>query len=313
MSNEQEYSNSSTIGSGIMMDRKSVLISGCSPGGIGHSLALEFHKNGLRVFATARNRDTLTDLEAKGIETLSLVVDDEESVKACFEEVEKRVGEKGLDYLVNNAGRNYTVPAVEAQLSEARQTFETNFFSVILMCQTFLPLLIKAKGTIVQIGSVAGIIPYVFGSVYNASKAALHSWSDALRVELAPVGVKVTTVITGGVQSRIARTKRTLVPNSLYTAVETEYQRRLVHSQENAMPNAAYARSVVNQILYGSAPWRWLWPWARGSKTWIWEGNRAWLIWLVSGGWAWWGLFDRIMTRMFGLHKVRREQGRKTD
>lgn len=125
--------------------------------------------------------------------------------------------------------------------------------------------------------------------------------------------VKVTTVITGGVQSRIARTKRTLVPNSLYAAVETEYQRRLVHSQENAMPNAAYARSVVNQILYGSAPWRWLWPWARGSKTWIWEGNRAWLIWLVSGGWAWWGLFDRIMTRMFGLHKVRREQGRKTD
>ena len=55
------------------------------------------------MFATARNRETLTDLEAKGIETLSLVVDDEESVKACFQEVEKRVGEKGLDYLVNNA------------------------------------------------------------------------------------------------------------------------------------------------------------------------------------------------------------------
>ncbi|KAL1845734.1 NADPH-dependent 1-acyl dihydroxyacetone phosphate reductase [Paecilomyces lecythidis] len=294
-------------------NRRSVLISGCSPGGIGHSLALEFHKNGLRVFATARSRETLADLEAKGIETLSLVVDDEESVKACFEEVQRRVGEKGLDYLVNNAGRNYTVPAVEAQLPEARKTFETNFFSVILMCQTFLPLLIKAKGTIVQIGSVAGIIPYVFGSVYNASKAALHSWSDALRVELAPVGVKVTTVITGGVQSRIARTQRTLVPNSIYTPIEAEYQRRVVHSQENAMPNSAYARSVVNQTLYGSAPWRWLWPWARGNKTWIWEGNKAWLIWLLSGGWAWWGLFDRIMTRMFGLYKVQRARGRKTD
>ncbi|GAD94896.1 short chain dehydrogenase/reductase, putative [Paecilomyces variotii No. 5] len=294
-------------------NRRSVLISGCSPGGIGHSLALEFHKNGLRVFATARNRETLTDLEAKGVETLSLVVDDEESVKACFEEVSRRVGEKGLDYLVNNAGRNYTVPAVEAQLPEARKTFETNFFSVILMCQTFLPLLIKAKGTIVQIGSVAGIIPYVFGSVYNASKAALHSWSDALRVELAPVGVKVTTVITGGVQSRIARTQRTLVPGSIYTPIEPEYQRRLVHSQENAMPNSAYARSVVNQILYGSAPWRWLWPWTRGNKKWIWEGNKAWVIWLFSGGWGWWGLFDRIMTRMFGLYKVRRAAGRKTD
>lgn len=52
---------------------------------------------------------------------------------------------------------DYTVPAMEVELSEARVTFETNFFAVINMCQTFLPLLIKAKGTIVQIGSVAGV------------------------------------------------------------------------------------------------------------------------------------------------------------
>lgn len=102
---------------------------------------------------------------------------------------------------------DYTVPAMEVELDEARYTFETNFIAVIAMCQTFLPLLIKAKGTIVQIGSVAGvshdhllvvvssrltlpdqIIPFVFGSVYNASKAALHSFSDTLRVELAPYG-----------------------------------------------------------------------------------------------------------------------------
>ncbi|KAH3622795.1 hypothetical protein KXW27_006039 [Aspergillus fumigatus] len=161
-------------------------------------------------------------------------------------------------------GRNYTVPATEIDLAEARKTFETNFFAVISICQAFLPLLIKAKGTIVMIGSVAGIIPYVFGSVYNASKAALHSFSDTLRVELAPFGVNVTTVITGGVQSRIARTKRTLQPNSLFTPIKDEYARRVTHSQDGAMPHAAYARSVVTQVLYGSAPWRWLWPWAQG-------------------------------------------------
>ena len=49
------------------------------------------------------------------------------------------------------------MPAVEVSLPEARQTFETNFFSVIFICQTFLPLLIKAKGTIVQVGSIAGV------------------------------------------------------------------------------------------------------------------------------------------------------------
>lgn len=61
---------------------------------------------------------------------------------------------------------DYTVPAMEADLPEARRTFETNFFSVIHMCKTFLPLLIKAKGTIVQVGSVAGvsIIPLVLSS-----------------------------------------------------------------------------------------------------------------------------------------------------
>lgn len=52
---------------------------------------------------------------------------------------------------------DYTVPAMEVELEEARLTFETNLFSVISMCQTFLPLLIKAKGTIVQIGSIAGV------------------------------------------------------------------------------------------------------------------------------------------------------------
>ena len=53
--------------------------------------------------------------------------------------------------------KDYTVPAMDVDISEARATFETNFFAVISMCQTFLPLLIKSKGTIVQIGSVAGV------------------------------------------------------------------------------------------------------------------------------------------------------------
>ena len=107
-------------------------------------------------------------------------------------------------------------------------------------------------------------------------------------------------------QSRIARTDRTLQPESIYTPIEDVYLRRVKHSQDGAMPNAAYARSVVTQVLYGSAPWRWLWPWARGRKSWIWEGNKSWLIWLLVGGWTWNGLFDRIMTRMFKLYRLRR-------
>jgi 1-acylglycerone phosphate reductase len=76
--------------------------------------------------------------------------------------------------------------------------------------QVFAPLLIQAKGTIVMVGSLAGVIPYVFGSVYNASKAALHAYANTLRVEMKPLGVSVITIVTGGVKSRISRTERML-------------------------------------------------------------------------------------------------------
>lgn len=87
----------------------------CTPGGIGNSLAREFHARGLRVFATARSKDSIEDLsEEFGIECLSLEVDSPESVEACFEEVKALVGNQGLNYLVNNAGRSKSLLPVPA-------------------------------------------------------------------------------------------------------------------------------------------------------------------------------------------------------
>jgi 1-acylglycerone phosphate reductase len=86
------------------MAPKSVLITGCSEGGIGHALALEWHKQGYRVFATARNTSAMQDLEKAGIETLAMDVTDTTSLKSVKEEVEKRTGGT-LDVLVNNAGQ----------------------------------------------------------------------------------------------------------------------------------------------------------------------------------------------------------------
>jgi len=229
---------------------KSVLITGCSKGGIGHALAREFQSRGLRVFATARKAESISDLAAHGIETLSLEVTSPESIQTLKAEIASRTGGT-LDYLVNNAGRNYTMPAVDIDLDEARVTFETNVFAVMRMCQAFAPLLIHADegATIVQIGSLAGVMPYVFGGVYNATKAALHSYSDTLRVELAPFGVRVVTVVTGGVKSNIARTQRALPEGSLYVPIAKVYEERQTHSQANAIPNEQYARSVVGQVL----------------------------------------------------------------
>ena len=200
---------------------------------------------------------------------------------------------------------DYTVPALSATLPEITETFNTNLFAVMHICATFSPPLIHSRGTIVQIGSLAGIIPYVFGSVYSASKAALHSYSDVLRVELAPFGVNVITVVTGGVKSNIARTERTLPEGSLYAPLEANYKRRQRHSQEVGMKTEDYAREVVGKILAGDG-------WLFKRRT-IWAGGAASLVgWTIpflgigSGFWDW------IMTRMFGLGLLYKKAGART-
>ncbi|KIW55738.1 hypothetical protein PV05_04467 [Exophiala xenobiotica] len=287
--------------------RKTVLVTGCAPGGIGHALAIAFHARGLRVFATARRTEQLASLSANGIETLSLVVDDDDSILACKATVEKLTNGRGLDYLVNNAGVSYIMPALDIDIAEAKKIFDVNVFAVIRICQVFSPLLIQAKGTIVMIGSLAGVVPYTFGSVYNASKAALHAYSNTLRVELAPLDVKVITVVTGGVKSRInAHTTRVLPQDSIYAVIEDNYVRRQGHSQEGAMPNDAYAESVVKQILPGAGPWPWRWFVSDARRKWIWQGNKSWLVYYISGGFTWTGVFDWYFTRLFQLWKVKR-------
>lgn len=247
---------------------KTVLITGCSSG-IGHALANEFNNRGLRVFATARDKTSITDLADKGIETFSLEVTSADSTNALQQEIFVRTIGK-LDFLVNNAGRNYTVPATDVDMDEVRETFETNLFAVMRTCQTFAPLLVESKGTIVQIGSLAGVMPYVFGSAYNASKAALHSYSDTLRVELAPFGVRVVTVVTGGVISNIGCTSRELPEESLFLPLAEEYHYRQTHSQAMGVPAEDYARRVASKVL-------------GGRSNVMWEGGKSWLVWFANG------------------------------
>lgn len=194
--------------------------------------------------------------------------------------------------LIHNRGRNYTVPALDVDFDEVQRTFETNVFAVMRMCKEFTPLLVKTKGTIINIGSVAAEIPYVFGSVYNASKAALHSYSNTLRTELQPYEVKVMVVVTGGIQSNIARTQRDLPSDSLFLPVDTEYQRRQKHSQEGAMPASTYAESVVAAALKPK-PTRELW-----------KGNKALFVWFATRFFPR-SFADVYFWRLFNLWKIR--------
>lgn len=176
-------------------------------------------------------------------------------------------------------------------MDEVHSTFNTNVIAVMSMCKEFGPLLVKAKGKIVNISSIAGVIPGPFGAVYNASKAALQSYSDTLRIELAPFNVKVIAVVTGYVKSNITRTHRELPERSLYLPFEDEYNKRQTWSQtQGAMATDDYAERVLRAALSPSPP-----------RT-LWEGSKSWLVWLLLSTMplVFWDLY---LSRTFGLHK----------
>ncbi|KAF2263179.1 NAD(P)-binding protein [Lojkania enalia] len=274
--------------------KKYALITGCTPGGIGHFLALEFAKKGFHVFATVRDPAKYTSPN-DNITYVSLELTSPESIQSLYDRVAKMTSGR-LDILYNNAGRNYTVPALDFELAELHELFTANLFSVMQMCKVFVPLLIPTKGTIVQTGSLAAILPYVWGSPYNASKAALHAYSNTLRVELAPLGVRVVTVITGGVKSNIARVHRTLPPDSYMLPLAAEYENRLTHSQQLGCDTQDYARRCVNAVLRGDG---WF-----GRQRWVWEGKMSWIVWFA---WTWLPtkVFDWYMTYAFKLWKLK--------
>jgi NAD(P)-dependent dehydrogenase (short-subunit alcohol dehydrogenase family) len=179
---------------------RAVLITGCSSG-IGHAAALALVQAGFPVWASARKAGSLTDLEQAGCRVLELDVTDEESRIAAVRQVEAAHGAVGV--LVNNAGYGGGGPVEEIPLAMVRESFETNVFAVIRMCQLVLPgMRAQRSGRIVNIGSAAGLVTPPTGCPYAMTKYALESLSDTLRPEVAPFGVRVTLVEPGAVRTR---------------------------------------------------------------------------------------------------------------
>ena len=179
------------------MALKTVLITGCSTGGIGHGLAIEFARRGLHVFATARSPAKMSDLEkTSNITLLTLDVTSPTSIAEAVTAVKTHTGGT-LDYLVNNSGSVYAMPLLDADISAAKSMFDVNLWGVVAVTQAFAPLLMASQGMIVNISSVAAVMRAPWLSLYSASKAAGDLMGEILRTEMQPFGVKVMTVVTG--------------------------------------------------------------------------------------------------------------------
>lgn len=179
-----------------------VLVTGCSSGA-GHATALRFLKAGYPTYASARQIESIEDLKAAGCETLALDVTKQDTIDEAVKIIEQKHGSVGV--LVNNAAIGIMTPMETISIDEVRRQYETNIFGLLAVTQAVLPEMRKAgKGRIVNIGSSGGEFTSPGGGVYQATKYALCSMNDAMRMELKPFGIDVTMIQPGAIATKFA-------------------------------------------------------------------------------------------------------------
>ncbi|MEQ6218751.1 oxidoreductase [Levilactobacillus brevis] len=185
-----------------MTQRKVALVTGASSG-IGNAIARSLHRNGVQVYAGARRVSRMNDLDDLGITTLALDVTDPASVEQV---VDRIVGETGrVDILVNNAGYGLMGALEDVPMDQAQAQFDVNLFGAARLIQSVLPMMRQQhSGRIINITSVDGKIAQPLASWYVASKFALEGLSDALRLELVPLGIDTVVIEPGAIQSEWA-------------------------------------------------------------------------------------------------------------
>ncbi|KPI39270.1 NADPH-dependent 1-acyldihydroxyacetone phosphate [Cyphellophora attinorum] len=303
--------------------KRSVLITGCSNGGLGAALAEAFHETGRwRVIASARDLTKLQSLkglkngqEEDGIEQVQLDVVDEASVRAAVVAVRKLLadgndgrkdGEKvGLDAICLNAGGGYSMPLTDippfSPLLPA--VFNLNVFSQLSILNVFLPLLLASsscnsgKPLVIAHTSIAahpnGNLP--FTGAYNASKAAMSHLTQCLRTELGLLDIDVIELRTGGVRSQfygnLQQGKARVPEGSIW---ETEGVKEVVEGLMDGekfgagfSERAEWAREIVRDVENGTQKIIY-----RGSNA----ANVKWVGRLIP---MW--IYDMIMARMLGI------------
>ena len=189
---------------------KIVLITGATAG-IGRMSALHLAKLGHHVIATGRKVPELAKLqeEAAGLrlDTLVLDVTSAASIATAVDEVARLTGGHGLDVLVNNAGFGILGPTSEISDAEMRRQYETNVFGLMAVTRAFLPRMQQRRsGRIVNVSSVGGRFTLPYFGVYNSTKYAVESLSEALRFELKAFGIDVTLIEPGVIRTNFEAT-----------------------------------------------------------------------------------------------------------
>jgi short-subunit dehydrogenase len=178
---------------------KVVIITGASQG-IGAQLAQQLHRKGAKLSLAARNEELLRQVAAGTEAVISAGDLTEETARAQL--IDRTVERWGrIDVLINNAGRGSYYKLAETSLSESRALFDLNFTVPLALAQLALPYLERTRGSIVNVGSIAGLVSLPWMGIYSATKFAVTSLTIGERAEFGRRGVHVMGVYPGYVDT----------------------------------------------------------------------------------------------------------------
>ena len=195
------------------MKDKVVVITGASSG-IGKALAYKYQTSGSKVVLAARSGDKLEqiakDLSGKGGHKPLTVVTDVTKKEDCFGLIEKTVAHfGGVDILINNAGISMRALLEDSEVEVIERVMQVNFNGTLYCTKAALDAVVKAKGSIVNVSSIAGFRGLPGRTGYSASKFAIHGLMESLRTELLMKGVHVLIAAPGFTESNIRKTALT--------------------------------------------------------------------------------------------------------
>lgn len=180
-------------------EKKVILITGASSG-IGYDTAQKLAEQGHRVYGAARRVERMESLKEYGVVPIKMDLTDDASLVEGIRQILQAEGR--IDVLVNNAGYGYLGAIEQVPLAEARRQLEVNLFGLARLTQLVLPHMRQQRGgRIVNVSSIAGKASLLYGGWYNVSKYSVEAFSDALRMEMRPFGVKVSIIEPSGIKT----------------------------------------------------------------------------------------------------------------
>lgn len=236
------------------------VVTGCSTG-IGYATALRLARDGHDVIATMRNpsaSDLATKADGLMLEVRAMDVDDDSSVASVLSQVMTDRG--GIDVLVNNAGLGGDGWCVEeTSLDTFRQLMETNYFGALRCIKTVLPSMReRGSGTIINVTSQAGLIAMPGMAPYNASKFALEAAAEALSIEVAPLGIRVSNIEPGAIMTAIWGKTDMQPPSPPYAQVRGRLGATVMAELAHASMPEEVADCIAEAISTDTPRLRWL-------------------------------------------------------